>query len=102
VIVVRVRLYLLLLLIVAGFGGFGVAGAESLIIDRLNAAQAAEQPHPVRGMSMEDVEATWGKPVSRQAPVGDPPIARWEYPRFVVYFEFNYVIHSVEKPRPRN
>jgi hypothetical protein len=29
------------------------------------------------------------------AAVGQPPIARWVYPSFVVYFERNLVIHAV-------
>jgi len=56
--------------------------------------------HPARGMSMEKVEATFGAPTSRVAPVGganahQPPITRWEYPGFVVFFENNVVVHSV-------
>jgi hypothetical protein len=27
--------------------------------------------------------------------VGKPPISRWEYPGFIVYFESDHVIHSV-------
>ena len=56
--------------------------------------------HPARGMSMEKVEATFGAPTNRVAPVGganshQPPITRWEYPGFVVFFENNVVVHSV-------
>jgi hypothetical protein len=56
--------------------------------------------HPARGMSMEKVEATFGAPTSRVAPVGganvhQPPITRWEYPGFTVFFENNIVVHSV-------
>ena len=50
---------------------------------------------PSRGMSMEKVEATFGAPTNRAAPVGEPPITRWEYPGFTVYFEHQYVIHTV-------
>jgi hypothetical protein len=50
---------------------------------------------PARGMSMEKVEATYGAPTNRAAPVGEPPITRWEYPGFTVYFEHQYVIHTV-------
>ena len=50
---------------------------------------------PARGMSMEKVEATFGAPTSRAAPVGQPPITRWEYPGFTVYFEHQHVIHTV-------
>jgi hypothetical protein len=50
---------------------------------------------PPRGMTMEKVEATFGAPTSRAAPVGQPPITRWEYPGFTVYFEHQHVIHTV-------
>jgi hypothetical protein len=55
---------------------------------------------PSRGMSMENVEAKYGAPSRKVAPVGgastnQPPIERWEYPSFTVYFEYRKVIHSV-------
>lgn len=50
---------------------------------------------PARGMSMEKVEAVYGAPANRRPAIGEPPITRWEYPGFVVYFEHQYVIHSV-------
>ena len=34
---------------------------------------------------------------NRVAAVGNPPITRWEYPSFVVFFENNIVLHSVVK-----
>lgn len=52
---------------------------------------------PVRGLTMQQVEARFGSPVRRRAPVGDPPITRWEYADFIVYFEFKRVIHTVKK-----
>lgn len=55
------------------------------------------QSIPTRGMTMEVVEANFGNPSSKRAPVGDPPITRWEYDRFIVYFEYKRVIHSVSK-----
>jgi hypothetical protein len=56
----------------------------------------SESPdRPARGMSMDKVEATFGAPSNRAAPIGEPPITRWEYPGFVVYFEHQYVIHTV-------
>ena len=60
------------------------------------APTAAEQTdRPARGMSMEKVEATYGAPTNRTPAVGEPPITRWEYPGFVVYFEHQLVIHTV-------
>lgn len=52
---------------------------------------------PSRGMTMENVESSFGAPAGRRAPVGDPPITRWEYSEFIVYFEYKRVIHSVPK-----
>ena len=58
---------------------------------------------PASGMSMDSVEAKYGAPTKRVPPVGgasaqQPPITRWEYPGFVVYFENNHVIHTVVTP----
>ena len=58
---------------------------------------------PASGMSMESVEAKYGAPTKRVPAVGgasaqQPPITRWEYPGFVVFFENNHVIHTVITP----
>ena len=50
---------------------------------------------PDRGLTMDAVEKRYGAPADRLAAVGKPPITRWVYPSFVVYFEYNLVIHSV-------
>lgn len=68
------------------------ARAEEL---KMAPAADAAAGTPNRGMSMEKVEATFGAPVKRVLAVGQPPITRWEYPSFVVYFESNLVLHSV-------
>lgn len=52
---------------------------------------------PSRGMTMQQVEQRLGPPVARRAAVGNPPITRWEYEGFIVYFEHRHVIHSVAK-----
>jgi len=67
--------------------------------DELKMAPAPEgsSQQPARGMSMERVEAAFGAPSNRVAAVGNPPITRWEYPSFVVFFENNIVLHSVVK-----
>ena len=53
---------------------------------------------PARGSSMEKVQAAYGAPTRKIAAVGQPPIERWEYPNFTVYFEYQKVIHSVANP----
>lgn len=50
---------------------------------------------PGRGMSMVNVEARFGQPLERSSEVGQPPITRWVYKDFTVYFEYQYVIHAV-------
>lgn len=50
---------------------------------------------PGRGMTMEQVEAKFGPPREKLPDVGDPPITRWNYDGFSVYFEYQYVIDSV-------
>jgi hypothetical protein len=52
---------------------------------------------PSRGMTQARVEANYGTPVTRRGAVGDPPISRWDYADFVVYFEYDKVIHAVAK-----
>lgn len=72
---------------------------DRLIIDNVNQADAAAGVRPNRGMSMDTVEARWGTPKTKRSAVGDPPITRWEYPTFVVYFEYRNVIHAVRTTR---
>lgn len=55
---------------------------------------------PRRGQSKTLVKEQYGEPVQRFAARGQPPISRWEYPGFIVYFEHGHVIHSVIKHLP--
>jgi hypothetical protein len=48
-------------------------------------------------MTAASVESRFGAPEAKVAPVGDPPISRWEYQNFVVFFEYDRVIHAVVK-----
>jgi hypothetical protein len=75
-----------------------IAPAETLLVERIEAAHASGAERPARGMSMERVTARWGEPSSKSGPVGQPPITRWEYPGFVVIFEHRHVVHAVERP----
>jgi len=52
---------------------------------------------PTRGMTQDSVQANFGSPQSTTAAVGEPPISRWNYAEFVVFFEYDRVIHSVTK-----
>lgn len=50
---------------------------------------------PARGMTMSEVESRFGTPREKLEPAGDPPITRWVYADYTVYFESRYVIHTV-------
>lgn len=52
---------------------------------------------PDTGQSRETVRQRFGDPVSVSGPVGDPPITQWHYDNFVVYFEYDHVIHTVAR-----
>lgn len=78
----------------------GSASAETLQMGGTEGADPlayGESSRPTRGMTQSRVEANYGAPQSRQPAVGDPPISRWDYPKFVVYFEYDKVIHAVLK-----
>jgi len=56
---------------------------------------------PARGATMQDVGKTLGQPKEVLPAVGDPPITRWVYEAFTVYFEHNRVIHSVSNDKKK-
>lgn len=60
----------------------------------------AEQP-PTRGMSKAEVKARLGSPNSKAPAVGAPPISRWRYDGYTVYFENDLTLHTVlDQPKP--
>jgi hypothetical protein len=64
------------------------------------ATQSGNVTAPIRGMNMDNVEHIFGTPVQKYDAVGKPPITRWDYPDYVVYFEYNMVLHTVMKNQP--
>jgi hypothetical protein len=84
---------ILRILVLLPLGAAAPAFAETLDTDTGNPAAAAENPH--RGSTMATVESRYGAPTNRHAAVGNPPITRWDYPQFSVYFENDRVLHSV-------
>ena len=73
-------------------GAFGLASADEL---QMEGMAKSDVSRPTRGMTAANVEAKFGEPESRKAPVGDPPITRWHYAGYTVYFEYSYVIQSI-------
>jgi hypothetical protein len=73
----------------------GTCLAETIVVGEEVAVRESSVERPSRGMSMSAVEARFGQPANRHSAVGEPPITRWDYPGFAVYFEHQYVIHAV-------
>lgn len=76
-------------------GAFSAGNAQ--VLDMQGAAGAQVGSRPERGMTAARVEQRFGAPDRKVAAVGDPPISRWVYRDFVVYFEYDRVIHAVVK-----
>ncbi len=73
----------------------GAAVAETLVVNDQVAVRESTVDRPKRGSTMHAVEQHFGQPVSRHPTVGQPPITRWDYPSFSVFFEKDRVIHAV-------
>jgi hypothetical protein len=69
--------------------------AETVLVGDQVQIRAATVDVPQRGALMSAVETRFGAPRTRHAAIGQPPITRWDYDRFSVYFEYQHVIHTV-------
>ena len=74
-----------------------IASADVLLLDGIELDQSSRDQRPKAGMSMSRVEAAYGTPSQRHPAVGEPPITRWDYPGFSVYFEHDLVVHAVAR-----
>ena len=84
---------ILRILLLLALGAAAPALAETLSTN--TGTPAASAGHPNRGSTMATVQSRFGEPTQRHATVGNPPITRWDYPQFSVYFENDRVLHSV-------
>ena len=87
-----------LLLASALISALPVAHADVLLMDVINQApvnSAEGLPRPSGGETMDQIRNRYGSPANEIPQIGDPPISRWVYDSFTVYFEFDRVITSV-------
>lgn len=87
----------LMLLLLGALLTSSLVHAEVLRIPAAQGQAEAWVKVPPRGMTMKKVRKWFGDPVKKYPPVGKPPITRWEYPDYIVYFEYDRVITSVHK-----
>ncbi len=83
----------ILLLAVMALSTPMLAQADTLVIDSARSSAGIDKPS--RGQTMATVESRYGAPQQTVPAVGQPPITRWIYDGFTVYFEGNVVLHSV-------
>lgn len=79
----------------ACFAFAGAVGADTILVDDQVMVRESAVERPARGMTMRAVEERFGAPANRHATVGQPPITRWDYQGFSVFFEHDRVIHAV-------
>lgn len=77
------------------FALVAVQAAQAQTLGMATSDPAAAADRPVRGSTMATVQDRFGEPTNRHSAVGNPPITRWDYPQFSVYFEHDRVLHAV-------
>lgn len=83
----------LIVILVAGLALPAALSADVLLIEEVR--QAERMDVPANGTTTAEVRARFGEPIMVHATVGDPPITRWEYDRWSVYFEYDLVLFTV-------
>ena len=81
--------------LLAGLFLSGAAAAETVAVDGQVAVRPSSVERPGSGSTMTSVEQRFGAPATKHAAVGQPPITRWDYAHFSVFFENDRVIHAV-------
>jgi hypothetical protein len=76
----------------------GPAQAETIATGDQVMVRESDVARPHRGMTMQAVEKKFGAPAARHEAVGEPPISRWDYHGYTVFFEKDRVIHAVVDP----
>ena len=73
----------------------GSAVAETIVVNDQVQVMPSQVDRPKRGSTMDEVEKHFGAPVNRHPTVGAPPITRWDYSGFSVFFVKDRVIDAV-------
>lgn len=85
----------LLMLFLCAAAAAGAAMAETIVVEDQVKVRDSAVERPERGATMSAVESRFGAPAAKHPTVGQPPITRWDYPNFAVFFEKDRVIHAV-------
>ena len=66
------------------------------------AASKQDMVMPRNGQTRDSVQGQFGAPEAMNDAVGEPPISSWQYRDYIVYFEYDHVLHSVLKHTAQN
>ena len=78
-----------------------VTRGDALIVEEIEGetrptpARRADRALPARGLALANVRNVFGEPHREYPAVGDPPITRWDYAGYSVFFEHDKVLHTV-------
>lgn len=72
--------------------------ADTLLIPDVDTSENRPD-FPQNGLSQSTVRQQYGEPLKQHPPIGEPPITRWDYQDYTVFFENNLVITAVQKPQ---
>ena len=81
--------------LLCGCAAASAAVADTVVVNDQVQLRESQTPTPRRGSTMSDVEKQFGAPATRHPTVGEPPITRWDYSGFAVFFERDRVIDAV-------
>ena len=81
--------------LLCGCAAAGGALADTVVVNDQVQVRETQLDRPKRGSTMGEVEKHFGAPLTRHPTVGKPPITRWDYSNFSVFFEHDRVIHAV-------
>ena len=74
--------------------------ADVLLMEGIQSAPAIDVPR--NGITMTQVRQQYGSPATEHPAVGEPPITRWDYQGYSVFFEHDLVLHSVIHHQAKN
>ncbi|SEO52907.1 hypothetical protein [Aquisalimonas asiatica] len=83
--------------LILSLGFLQPVAADRLLIETLRDDEGELEDQLQRGLTKEQVESRLGAPDARRDAVGDPPITRWDYDGFSVYFEYDRVLRAVQQ-----
>ena len=95
------KIFAILIICLSGFAIPGAIAEEIRIPVGEQAKDQSAVDMPTKGMNKDRVKRLFGEPLEEIPAKGQPPISRWKYQEFTVYFDSDTVIHCVRNFQPK-